>query len=141
VSVSQAEYNVKSNRLEVGLKVFTDDLERVIYSRSNQKLLLNQPADRQKAADFLVSYLPEQFELIQKGKKMSLFFVGLEPGPDETWVYFEIKMPGNGSFEVKNTIFFDEFPAQINILHLEINQKNLSYYFSTDKPLINVNIN
>jgi len=140
VSVARANYNVKSKRLEVGLKVFTDDLEKTLLQLSGEPFQLSDPKESDAAEDELATYLEEHFVVMQNGKLMELFFLGIEPGPDETWLYFEVAMPASGNFTFKNTVLFEVFPAQINILHLNVNGHEQSQYFNANTPLIELTL-
>ena len=140
VSVARARYNAESKRLEVGLKVFTDDLERTLGQLTGEPVKLSNPKESNAAEEPLATYLEQRFLVMQGGKLMEQFFVGMEPGPDETWLYFEIAMPASGTFSIKNTVLFDVFPAQVNILHLDVNGHQQSQYFNADQPLIDVTL-
>lgn len=138
VSVARANYNPESERLEVGLKLFTDDLEKMVEQLTGEPLKLSDPKESDAAEEPFATYLEQRFVVMQDGKLMELFFVGMEPGPDETWLYFEIAMPASGTFGIKNTVLFDVIPAQVNILHLNVSGREQSHYFNANQPLIDV---
>jgi hypothetical protein len=140
VSVTRANYNPASARLEISMKLFTDDLERTITQNSGEVLKLSSIEDAASAEDFFVDYMGTQFTVIQDGELMDFTFIGFEPGPDETWLYAEIKMPPQGAFVFKNTLLFDVFPEQINIMHLKANNAEQSHYFTGDKPQIQITL-
>lgn len=140
VSVATAEYNAKDGVLEVGLKVFTDDLERTINQNTAQQLKLSDAKQSASADEFLAEYLEQRFVLTKAGKLLELIYVGKEVGLDETWLYFQIAMPASGTLWMKHTVLFDVFPSQVNIVHFEVNGKKQSQYFTRDKPQIELTL-
>jgi hypothetical protein len=140
VSVATAEYNAKDGVLEVGLKVFTDDLERTINQNTAQQLKLSDAKQSTAADDFLAEYLEQRFVLTKAGKLLELIYVGKEVGLDETWLYFQIAMPASGTFWLKHAVLMDAFPSQVNIVHFEVNGKKQSQYFTADKPQIELTL-
>jgi hypothetical protein len=140
VSVTRANYNPASARLEVSMKLFTDDLERTITQNTGQALKLSSYEDADQAEAFFDDYMSKQFTVTHNSNLMDFTFIGFEPGPDETWLYAEIEMPARGNFNVKNTVLFDVFPEQINILHLKANNIEQSHYFNADKPLLTITL-
>ena len=140
VSVATAEYNSKEKVLEVGLKVFTDDLERTISTNTEMPVKLSDAKQSADADDFLAEYLEQRFVIARNGKLQELTYVGKEVGVDETWLYFQLKMPASGTFWVKHTVLFDVFPSQVNIVHFEVNGNKQSHYFTADKPQIELTL-
>lgn len=136
VSVATAEYNEKAKVLEVGLKVFTDDLERTIKQNTGQEVKVSDAKQSASADDFLAEYLEQRFMITKGGKLQELTYIGKEAGVDETWLYFQITMPGSGTFWLKHTVMFDVFPAQVNIVHFNTNGNRQSQYFNVDKPQV-----
>jgi hypothetical protein len=120
------------------MKLFTDDLERTILEVNGEPLKLSDAEEAELADDFFETYLESRFVVLQNAKLQPIAFLGSEPGPDETWLYFEIEMPQSGTFSVKNTVLFDVFPAQINIVHFKVNGKEQSHYFNANQPEINI---
>jgi hypothetical protein len=52
VSVTRANYNPASARLEISMKLFTDDLERTITQNTGEVLKLSSIEDAASAEDF-----------------------------------------------------------------------------------------
>jgi len=140
VSVTRANYNPASARLEISMKLFTDDLERTITENTGEVLKLSDVDDADAAEEFFDAYLRSQLTFTQDGNLKELTFIGFEPGPDETWLYAEIEMPARGTFLVKNTMLFDVFSEQINIMHIKANMSEQSHYFNADKPQIEITL-
>ncbi len=135
VSVTHANYNPETEKLELGIKLFTDDLERTILVNSEEAIKLSDASFGDDADEFFAEYLEKNLLFTQGGKVQELTYVGFEPGPDETWLFAEITMPASGTFEVKHTVLFDVFPEQINIVHFKVNGKEQSHYFNKTQPL------
>lgn len=140
VSVAQAKYNTESQSLEVGIKVFTDDLERALTQQLGAPVKLSDATQRRAIEDALSAYLETHFVVTQQNVLQEFNWVGLEPGADETWLYFEIFMPASGTFTMKNTVLFEAFPAQINIVHLEVGAHKQSHYFNSQKAALEITL-
>lgn len=140
ITVARAKYNAKSAQLEVGLKVFTDDLEKTLEKLVGEPVKLSNPKAREAAEEPLSVYLQQRFVVMQGATLMEQLFLGIETNPDETWLYFEVDMPASGAFSVKNTVLFDIFPSQVNILHLNVNGQEQSHYFTAQTPLIEIEL-
>lgn len=139
VSITQAEQNVKTKVIEVSIKVFTDDLERCYNINTQQVIMLNDLKQRKLAEEFLENYLAEHFVFISGKNVIDQTFVGFEAGPDETIIYLEMQPPTR-TFSVKHTVLFDAFKDQINIMHLTANGRQQSFYFSMNKPLLEITL-
>lgn len=140
VSVNQVEYNPDTDRFEIGIKVFTDDFEAAIKKGSGENLLLSDKSARKKIDEFCINYLENNLVFIRKNKMLKQTFIGYEAGPDETWLYLEIKAAPVGKYQIKNTILFDIYQDQINIMHLKAEEQSHSFYFSISKPLIDLEL-
>ncbi len=118
--VSVTELHFFDKRAELSVKIFTDDFEKALGSLPGGKkadLIRKLPANR---IDSLVAYYIRQQLKIQLNDQPLVFnYLGYEIQEDATWAHFET------TFEVKpkrvrieNTLLFDYFPNQQNIVHL-----------------------
>lgn len=120
VSTTDINYNAKDKSLEVICRIFTDDFEAVLASNSNQKIdLLNSRS--KKEMDVLVAkYLKSHLSYRINNRIAEANYVGYEVDKEAVNVYLEI--PGVGSVQtlaITNSILFDRFDDQMNIVHVE----------------------
>lgn len=120
VSITVAEVNPKNGNLEGYLKLFSNDVEDALKKNASEKL---------------DSYVFKRFYFIVNGKKIIPQYVGKEEENGLSYVYFESKtFPANGSISVHNSVFFDMFEDQSNIVNLKIKEENKSAFLSTSTP-------
>lgn len=117
MSVTEIFQNPKSQSLEISLKVFSDDLERVI----------GVPCESPEADAHIMSYLQHNFKLDTDGSPHTLRWVGKESQPDATWIYLEaISASPIRSLTIENRILTEIHEAQRNIVHVKANGQTKS---------------
>jgi hypothetical protein len=124
-STAEAEYNPKTQKLEVSLTVFIDDLELALMRHSERPMSIAKTP----AAEFdtqIQSYLTKTFVLTEvTGKAAGIEWVGRESGSDRTddptvTLHFELPLV--------SCLFKD----QTNLLHLRSGANNLELKFMRD---------
>ena len=132
-SIAEAEWNAKSGRLEVSLRVTPNDLERAIRQRTKERVQLEDS----KSADRLIQdYLREVMRVEgQGGRKHKLVWVGKEVSVKEAWLHFEIEMPhGPHGALISNRVLFDVQKEQINTINVRWKDQRKSLRFTRQKP-------
>lgn len=136
-SQAHAEYNPETQKLEVSLTVFINDLEQALMHRTGQKLSL----DKTGAAFFdaqVQQYLAETFVVKDaKGTVASLEWIGreLEPGAEksaepEVTLFFELSLPhGPAGCSLRHTVFCEVFEDQSNLIRLNSGSKKTVWCF------------
>lgn len=128
VSATEIEYNAGKKRLEISSKIFTDDFEAVLMKVYQSKADF---ADKnlQKQMDELVNrYITTHLAVRSNGKLMPLQLYGWERDREVIYVYttanaaaFDAK-----NVTVENTILYDLFNDQMNIVHFIIGKERKS---------------
>lgn len=92
------------------MKLFTDDLENSVV-----------PMENENADKLIYVYLRENFILKSGATLLPYEYVGKEMENGITFIYLEIKeFPAVKELFVRNTVFFDRFDDQTNIVNIEI---------------------
>lgn len=118
VSITQMEQNGETGRLEVAVKVFTDDLEAAIQPAGMSTLHLATREEHAAADSLIRQYLLEHVRLHVDGIPVVLAYLGKETEADATWCYLESGPMGRiGQLKVTNTVLFTQFDDQVNIIH------------------------
>ena len=91
ISVIDIDHNEKEASLEISVRTFTDDLEKMMEKEYNVTLDLSQPNQKEKAEDYINKYIQQKIKLSTNGTKSNLEFVGFEIQKESTWSYFEVK--------------------------------------------------
>ena len=122
------DYNEKEKLIEVTIQLFTHDLVPVLEKQTKKSIDLEKTADIDK---ILLEYLSRNFVLNnKKGEAQKLNWVGKEIETDTVYVYIEIPMPEaiEGS-QLQNTIFFESFAEQTNLVNARFNEKKADLLF------------
>jgi hypothetical protein len=121
VSVTEFNHNAKDKIVEISCKIFTNDFETALEKTYHVKVDLSSPQDK-KAADKMVGdYIIKHLQLKVDGKSVALEFVGSEKETDATWSYFQVSnMPSVKKIEINNSLLYETFDGQINIMHVSV---------------------
>jgi len=127
-SLTRIDYNAKQKIYEISIQLFTHDLMPLLERKSGKRTEL----DKLKEADkIILNYLNENFILTdKKGATKTLKWVGRESDVDSVWIYLETEATENlEGFNLKNTIFFESFPEQVNLVVCRYDGKKADLMF------------
>ena len=141
-STAEIEFNPKTNRLEVSLTVFVDDLELALMRQAERELSLTQePAAR--VNDEIVRFLARCFVVKDEaGKAAGLIWTGRQidaatanSADPAVTLYFEILLPGglNGA-TLTHTVFCDRYADQVNLVHLRTESHSTELLHTKNMP-------
>lgn len=125
-SLTRIDYNSNEKLFEITIQLFTHDVVPLMKTLSAGSK--ENEAEYDKA---LLKYVGENFELSnEKGSIGDLVWVGKETKVDVVYVYVEIPYDGASTdFKLKNSILFDLFPTQKNLVTLTIGEKRSDLFF------------
>jgi hypothetical protein len=132
-SIAEAEWNEKSGRLEVALKLRPENLERALRLRTKRNVVLERTPELDQ---IIRRYLNDKFVIEDAGKRPAkLIWVGKEVTLKEVWLYFEFPMPdGPAGMHLTNRVLFDLGRDQVNTVNFRLREKRTSLTFSREKP-------
>ena len=117
VSITEVRYNASSERFEVSMRIFPDDLDRALMARSGIHTQLATEMEHEHADSLLMVYLLEDFSLEVNGEELELNYLGKEPESDAIWCYLESSRIDNPeALTIRNSILTEYFPDQVNII-------------------------
>ena len=129
-SLTRMDYNAKDKLFEITIQLFVHDLSPVLEKRMKKRVDLEKTPELDKE---ILKYLGENFVLQNKnGETKKLEWVGKEFETDMIVVYVEI--PFDESFEglkLQNTIFFESFPEQTNLVVGLVGEKKTDMIFKS----------
>ena len=130
-SITNAELNPKSRSLEITMKLFTDDLELTVKNESDEDLKLTSEAPHPKADSLIFDYVLDHFAIKSDQTSKPPVFIGKEIENGITFIYLEItSFSIEKEMVVRNTVFFDTFEDQTNIVNIEIDDQLQSAYLT-----------
>lgn len=127
LSSTDIVYTTKGGTLEISSRLFTDDLEDALRKQFNVAADLSSPARHQAMDELLRKYVAMHFKLQVNGKPLSLNYLGFEKDREAVLVYIEsapLKSPAK--IQVFNTLMYDLFDDQTNLMHVSIEGKRKS---------------
>ena len=127
-SLTRIDYNAQEKLVEISIQVFTHDLISALERYSKKNVDLEKTPD---VGNLILKYLDANFILKDKnGAAKKLVWIGKEQKSDLTYLYVEIPMDGDfDGFALQNTIFFESFPKQVNLVVARYNEKKVDLRF------------
>jgi hypothetical protein len=122
VSVVEINYNSKEKELEIGCKVFTNDLESTLEKFINGKLDLASQNDKARADKAITDYVQKHLQIRLDNNPVTLQYIGSENESEATWSYFQVEhINGVKKLEITDNMLYESFDAQIHIFHVTVN--------------------
>ena len=125
VSVCEIEYDKESKALEIIQRIFVDDLEREIRLDLKQpELDITLPDNGLTLDQMAEAYLKKRLKFEVNGKTSDYNYLGHEIEGDAVLCYIEIeKVKKLKSIKVYSGILSDVFDDQVNIVHVEVDNR------------------
>ncbi|WP_205512724.1 DUF6702 family protein [Longitalea arenae] len=128
VSVTEINHNAADKNLEISCKLFTDDFEKTLANIYQTRVDLTAPANKALADKMVMEYIKSHLLLKLDNKAVTLSFVGFEKENDAVWSYFEVQnTAAPKKIDVVNTILYESFDKQINLMHVTVGGNRKSY--------------
>ena len=128
-SLTRIDYKAEQKIFEISIQLFTHDLTPILERRSGKRIELDKSSP--EVDKIILAYLNENFVLTDKqGAVKTLKWIGKESDVDSVWIYLEAT--ATESFEnytLKNTIFFESFPEQTNLVVCRFEGKKADLMF------------
>ncbi len=127
VGVTEIEHNAANKTLEISVKLFIDDFESALTRTTKESVNLLQPRDSNRTNQVVANYLAQHLKLKVNGKPVILEFVGYEHEREAAWCYVQVSgIPAVKTLEMTNTLLYESFDTQINLLHVTVNGERKS---------------
>jgi len=133
VSVSNIEYYTDSGRIDFSIKLYYDDFQSWINHKYNTLLnFAGQSRMTSGEQQAIEDYISENLHLLDhENNALSYIFKGWKVEEGSVWLLFcaysEEKMH---TITVKNTILLDLFADQVNLVILQIDNKQAGFEFN-----------
>lgn len=128
VSSTECEYNAEEKRVEITSKIFTDDFEAVLSKLYKAKPDFANPALKTQMNELVKRYITTHLALRTNGRLMRLQLYGWELDIEAVYVYTTANASGFDAknISIENTILYDQFNDQMNIVHFIVNKERKS---------------
>lgn len=122
VSLTQIDYNEKSQALQMTMTVFIDDMETALNNTYDRQFNLYTEKEPEDSNTFFETYLKKHFVVKLEGKPRDLSFVGKKYEGDVVYLYFEIEqVKAVKTIEIQNNMLMEFFNEQKNMIKLKVN--------------------
>lgn len=124
VGICIIEYNEEAQTLETTIKLFRDDLERVLSEFHGATIKIDPGNNDAQINDKISNYVLERFTLTGlDNEALAMRFIGFEAEEDLVWLYVESECGGVKTIEVRNSLLFELEEEQSHIVHFKHNGK------------------
>lgn len=140
LSLTQIEYNKDHKSLEVIINVFMDDVELAINNEYDVDMRLTTKEELKGVDEYFQKYLSDNLKFFINNKPVQYNFIGKEYEGDLVYFYLELELKEDPlSLKVINTLLFDYFEQQQNVIKFKNGSKRQSKILSidTNKALLN----
>lgn len=134
LSLSELRYNTQTERYEVSMRLFPDDLDRALKERTGISSQLATELEHPQADSLLMTYLLEVFAIQVNSEVLNLEYLGKEPESDGIWCYLEsARVTAPKTITVRNSILTEYFPDQVNIIQVYHEKWNRGLLLNLDQ--------
>lgn len=117
VSMTEIDWKPAEKKLEIAIRIFTDDLEKGLAAHCRCRTDLGNPSKMEEMDKVLQKYLSENLMLSDGKQSFKLRFIGREMSEESTWSYLEADAAGfSGKLSVKNSLLHVVQPKQTNLI-------------------------
>lgn len=117
VSMTEIEWKPAEKKLEIAVRIFTDDLEKGLAAFCQCRADLGNPAKDEEMEKVLQKYIADNLQLSDGRQNFKLHFLGREKEDESTWSYLEADAAGfSGKLQVKNSLLHAVQPKQTNLI-------------------------
>ncbi|MGI8668800.1 MAG: DUF6702 family protein [Aridibacter sp.] len=122
------DYNTEENLLEISIQVFAHDLLPNLERKYKKGIDLENTKD---VDQILENYLAEKFVFKTKSNQIKKFkWIGKELETEVVRFYVEIPFDEElEGAEMQNTLFFESFREQVNLVHFKYQDKKADLVF------------
>src|SRR3569833_2732282 len=118
ITVTDIDHNASDKTLEISCKMFTNDFEAALEKTTHGKVDLSDTKNKSNTDKLIADYITKHLIIKADGHPVTLQFVGSEKEEDGTWSYFQVSnVPTVKKLEVNNTLLYESFSQEINIMH------------------------
>lgn len=122
ISLIKVEYKPSKETIQVTMRIFIDDLQKVINETNNLEIELGVNNEVNNSNELISKYIDSNFTIKINDKILDYEYLGKEYKNDLVYLYLQLEnIKAIHTIEITDTMLMDYFPAQKNIIKLIIN--------------------
>ena len=122
IAVAEIEYNSKDKFATLLCKTFSDDLELALQKQYHKAENFDTPENVKKLYAEMEDYIKNHLQLTINGKGTDFVFTNFKKEDKAVSMYFRINNISDiKRFEVTDTIFYELYDKQIQIVYITVN--------------------
>ena len=122
IAVAEINYNSSDKFVTVVCKTFSDDLELALQKQYHKTENFDSPGNTKKLSPELEDYIRNHLQLKIDGNITNLVFTNFKKEDNAVSLYFRINNINDiKRFEVTDTIFYELYDKQIQIVYITVN--------------------
>ena len=136
ISVIEINHNPKEATVEISVRAFAEDIEKILQKYTTAKVDILNPPDKALLEKQISTYISQRVKLKVNGQPVTFQYIGHEIQKESVWSYFEVvKVPELSTLEVDCSLLYDFEKSQSNILHVK--NKGIKKSYKLDYPANN----
>ena len=147
VTHTTLHYNSDVKSIEITIKVALEDFERLLEEEYSNKLGVEVKEEGEISQKIIEDYFANHLKISTNKKEYKYQWVGKEVSNNlhDIYLYFEIpnydKNENIESITIKNTLFFDLYSYQTNIVLIELINRKYNLTFTIDNDIQTIFVN
>ncbi len=140
VSTTEIDYKTELNTLQITIQLFIDDAE-LLLQQSESSLRLDPDFNPSQVESLLGAALKKTLIIRTNNKSLTFNFLGKEYKNDIVQCYLEIVLQEPlKNIEIENTLFFNMFDEQQNIIHFKSPKGRKSFLLHRQNTKVNISL-
>ena len=142
VSVMNIDVSTENLKLSYSLRIYADDLEYALIHKYDTLICLTDSLGISNAElSLLKSYLNDNLKISQKDKVLKATLTDMNRESELLWLRYDVRLDNDAdTLTVKNTVLFDLFYDQKNLVIVQINNKEYGYTINNKQPSIKLKL-
>jgi hypothetical protein len=131
ISITKVKWNAQHERLDISVRIFTDNLEEAVAEDGGPVLKLWTDKEHTESDRFIADYLKSRLHFRVNEKVVDLEYLGKADALDATACFFQIRgIKDVKKMDVENSILINLYDTQANVVRFEVKE---------EKKFINLN--
>jgi hypothetical protein len=142
VSVTNLDLDPVSGKVELSVKIFSDDFQDLILNKYGVQLNIIEQEEPGDKIGSVNQYIKEALQLVFNGKEAAeLQFMDAELNEEAIWLFYRYDHPGKiRRVNIINRIMLEKFNDQTNLMIVTFNEKQNGYRLDNKTTDLSFNI-